>query len=111
MRAAGERAQAAADQVANAMDGQRMVEQLRQLAADPMLRRFLQLRTDETQKAAHSRLSPLTATSVRTIELWDAARPIVLEVSGSTDLPHGPVRWFLVLVRFSSQTACCSPTL
>jgi signal transduction histidine kinase len=90
VRAAGERAQAAADQVANAMDGQRAVEQLRQLAADPVVQRFMRLRTDEAQKAVHSRLSPLTATAVRKIELWDAASSLVLEVSSSTGLPRRP---------------------
>jgi hypothetical protein len=38
----GDRAQAAADQVASILDGQRTIEQLRQLGMDPAFRRFLQ---------------------------------------------------------------------
>jgi signal transduction histidine kinase len=86
VRAAGERAQAAADQVSNAMDGKRTIEQLRQLGADPTLRRFLRFRTDEAREAAQARLRPLTGASLRRIELRDAAGSLLLEVSGSLNL-------------------------
>lgn len=90
VRAAGERAQTAADQVANVMDGHRTMDQMRQLGADPILRRFLQLRTDEAREAAHARLRPLMGTSLRRIELRDAAGSLLLEVSGSHN-PDGSV--------------------
>jgi signal transduction histidine kinase len=81
LRAAGERAQVAADQVAGLLDGQRSVDQLGQLGADPALRRFLELRTDETRQAARARLSALAGTTLRRVELWDAADSRLLEIS------------------------------
>jgi signal transduction histidine kinase len=81
LRAAGERAQVAADQVAGLLDGQRSVDQLGQFGADPVLRRFLELRTDETREAARTRLSALAGTALRRVELWDAADSRLLEIS------------------------------
>jgi signal transduction histidine kinase len=79
--AAGERAQAAANQIANTIDGPRTIEQLRQLGADSTLRRFLRLRTDEAREAAHARLRPLMGASLRRIEVRDAAGSLLFEVS------------------------------
>src|SRR5688572_690211 len=70
---AGERAQAAADQVAGMLNGERSAEQLRQLSADPDLRRFLETRTDAARDAASARLRSLAGTSLRRVELWDVA--------------------------------------
>lgn len=91
VRAAGERAQVAADQVASLLDGRRTMEQMRQLGADPALRSFLQSPTDETREAARVRLRPLIGTSPRRIELWDAAGSRVLEFSTGVTLPRGSV--------------------
>lgn len=90
VKAAGDRAQAAANQVANAMDGSRAAGQQRQLGADPTLRRFLQLRTDETRETVHARLRPLT-TGSRRAEVRDAAGSLLLEVTGSENSTPGSV--------------------
>lgn len=81
VRAAGERAQVAADQVAGLLDGQRSVDQLRQVGGDLVLRRFLELRTDEARAPARARLTALVGTALRRVELWDAAGSRLLEVS------------------------------
>lgn len=86
VRAAGERAQGAADQVANAMDGQRALMQLGQLSADPVLRRFLLLRTEEARAAADARLRPVAAVGLRRIEVRDLTGALLLEISGSKSL-------------------------
>ena len=86
VRAAGERAQVAADQVANLLDGARSAEQLRQLSADPTVRRYLQLRSEEAHEAARTRLNALAGTGVRRVELWDASGSRLIEVSTS-DVP------------------------
>src|SRR5687768_16785251 len=71
--AAGERAQIAADRIADLLDGQRSLDQIGQLGADPILRRFLTSRTDESREAARARLAALAGTALRRIELFDAA--------------------------------------
>jgi signal transduction histidine kinase len=94
--AAGERAQIAADQVAGVLDGQRTLDQLSQLGSDPVLRRFLELRTDETREAARARVNTLAASGVRRVELWNAAGERELEAAqrggdaaGAKVLPPG----------------------
>jgi signal transduction histidine kinase len=91
--AAGERAQIAADQVAGVLDGQRTVEQLRQIGSDPVLRRFLQLRSDDAREAARVRMNALAGAGVRRVELWDAAGTRLIEVlsrtADSARLPAG----------------------
>lgn len=82
-RAAGERAQVAADQVASMLDGRRSAEQIRSLADDAALRRHLQLRTVATREAAHVRLTALAGTGFRRVELWDATGLQLLEMSHS----------------------------
>jgi signal transduction histidine kinase len=79
--AAGERAQIAADRIAGLLDGQRSLDQVRQLGVDPVLLRFLALRTDETRDAAEARLAALAGTSLRRIELLDAGGTRLLERS------------------------------
>ncbi len=82
VRAAGERAQAAADQVASLLNAEGSVEQIRQLSADPDLRRFLlQTRTDNAREAAYRRLLVLAGTGLRRVELWDATGVRLIEVS------------------------------
>jgi signal transduction histidine kinase len=92
VRAAGERAQAAADQVASLMDGDRTFEQVRQLGADPALRRFLRTRTDEAGAAVHARLRPMTSNALRRIELRDAEGSLLLEASGSGNAGGGAAK-------------------
>lgn len=89
VRTAGERAQGAADQIASLLDGHRTTEQLRQLSADPDLRRFLELRTDETREAARARLTALAGTAPRRIELWDDAGSRLLEAVGTSAAAKG----------------------
>jgi PAS domain S-box-containing protein len=79
--AAGVRAQGAADQVAELLDGERMAGQLQQLAVDPALRRFLLTRSDETREIARGRLQALGSSATRRIELWDDAGTRLLEVA------------------------------
>lgn len=80
VRTAGERAQGAADQIANLLDGKRTTTQLRQFSADPDLQRFLKLRTDDAREAARARLTALAGSAPRRIEVWDDAGARVLEV-------------------------------
>jgi signal transduction histidine kinase len=77
--AAGERAQIAADQVADILDGQRTIDLLGQIAVDRALRQFLELRTEQTRQAAAARVSTLAGSGVRRVELWDAAGARLLE--------------------------------
>ena len=82
LRAGGERAQAAADQVAAVLDGQGTVERLRALGGDQALRQFLTSRTASTRDAALARLKALAGTTgLRRIELWDAGGALLLEFS------------------------------
>jgi PAS domain S-box-containing protein len=81
VRAAGERAQGAADQVSSLLDGRRTLQQLRQLSVDPHLRRFLETRSDDAREAARARLMALGGTAPRRFEVWDAAGALLLEIS------------------------------
>jgi signal transduction histidine kinase len=83
LRAAGERAQVAADQIADLLDGQRSLDQVGLLARDQVLRNLLELRTDQARDAARARLSPLIGTTLRRVELWDASGTRLLEISVS----------------------------
>jgi signal transduction histidine kinase/CheY-like chemotaxis protein len=83
VHAAGDRAQAAADQVASILDGQRTIEQLRQLGMDPDFRRFLQDPIDANRDAALRRLRGLAGTGLRRVELWDHAGSRRLEISSA----------------------------
>src|SRR5260370_37425076 len=81
VRAGGERAQGAADQVASLIDAQQSLEQLRRLATDSDLRRYLQTRTDEAREALRKRLLSLPPGGRRRVELWDDAGSRVFEIS------------------------------
>jgi signal transduction histidine kinase len=89
VRAAGERAQVAADRVASILDGQRSTEQIRQLGADPALRKFLRSPTSETRDQARARLSALAGSSLRRVELWNAAGSRLLEISNPGSVGPG----------------------
>lgn len=80
IRAAGERAQGAADQIADLLDARRSTDQLRQLSADPALQRFLKTRTDDAREAARTRLVTLPGTALRRFEVWDNAGSRLLEL-------------------------------
>jgi len=88
VQTAGERAQAAADQVAGVLNGERSSEQLRQFSLDPDLRRFLETRSAAARDAARARLGALVGTALRRIELWDAADSLLIEIS----VPDAPSR-------------------
>lgn len=92
VRAAGERAQIAADRVAGILDGQRSIEQIRQLGSDSVLRRFLRTRTEDAREGARARLKALAGTSLRRVELWDAAGSRLLEISNPHTGPGGAAR-------------------
>ena len=81
IRAAGERAQVAADQVARLLDGERSLQQLNELGAQPALRRFLETRTHADREAARKRLDDLLGSGPRRVELWDANGTRLLELS------------------------------
>ena len=80
--AGGDRAKGAADQVANLIGRgpQAGIENLRRVAADADLRRYLRNPTDATRDAALARLASLASASVRGIELWDAGGSRLLDV-------------------------------
>src|ERR1700758_5225783 len=73
IRAAGDRAQRAADQVASLLDGRRSIDQMSRIAVDADLRRYLQQPTEETRELARKRLSVIAQPGPRRVELWDAA--------------------------------------
>ncbi|HUP40682.1 MAG TPA: ATP-binding protein [Vicinamibacterales bacterium] len=87
VRATGNRAQAAADHVATLLDGQRTIDQIRQVARDRLLIEFVTSRTEDTREAARRRLTGLIGTTLRRMELWDAAGSRLLEVSSGPALP------------------------
>jgi PAS domain S-box-containing protein len=87
VRAAGERAQGASDQIASLLDGHRSDEQLRQLSVDPAFRRFLKLRTDEASEIARARLTTLAGNTPRRVELWDDTGTLLLETVSSAAAP------------------------
>jgi signal transduction histidine kinase len=89
VRAAGDRAQVAADQVASLLDGRQITNQLRRLGDDPALRRFLHARTDQNREAALARLNGLAVSALRRIELWDAAGVRLLEIAGGPERGDG----------------------
>src|SRR3979490_1575754 len=67
-RAGGERAQAAADQVANLLEAaQRTVEESHRIAADADVHRYLLSPTDEAREAARKRLAALGPTGPRRV--------------------------------------------
>jgi len=78
--AGGERARTAADQVAQLLDGRRGATELRRVATDPDLQRYLRNRTDDARQAAHTRLVAIAAGGPRRVELWDTAGSRLLEV-------------------------------
>ena len=98
LRAAGARAQAAADQLASLLDTRASIDQLGKLAADDTLVTFLQNPTDEAREAARTRLAPLMAPGPRRIEVWNDAGSRLLELSapgppaadGARVLPAAP---------------------
>ena len=81
VQTASERAQSAADQVASMLDGQRSIDQSRQLGRDADFRRFLKTRTDDAREAARARMKAIAGMSLRRVERWDAAGSRLLEVS------------------------------
>jgi PAS domain S-box-containing protein len=83
VRAGGDRAKAAADQVAGllARSSQAGMDNLRRAAADPDLLRYLQSPTAANRDAARARLAALATTGVRVIQLWSEAGSLVLEIS------------------------------
>lgn len=80
VRTGGERARAAAEQVASLVDGQAAVEQLRKVAADDALRTYLQAPSPAGREAALKRLTTLVPGGPRRVEVWDTAGSRVLEL-------------------------------
>ena len=83
VRAGGERARGAADQVANLVErsSRAGLEGLRRVAADPDVRRYVQNPTDAGRDAARARMASLAQGGVRRVELWSAAGSRLLDVS------------------------------
>lgn len=81
VRAAGERAQTAADHVASVLDAQRAPEQLRALGADQAFRTFLKTRSSDTRERAEARLQSLAGAGPRRVQLWDADGALLIDVS------------------------------
>src|SRR5258708_1403819 len=82
VRAGGERATRAANQVANLIERSSLagMENVRRSAADPAVRRYVRNPTDDARDAAQARLAPLATAAVLAIELWNAAGSRLLEV-------------------------------
>jgi PAS domain S-box-containing protein len=91
VRAAGERAQSAADQVADLLNGIRTGQQLQQIGTDPDLRRFLLTRSDDARARARARLKALGGASSRRIDLWDEGGTRLLEVSVADPTQSGRI--------------------
>jgi PAS domain S-box-containing protein len=89
VRAWGDRARGAADQVANllARPTQAGLENLRRVAADAAVRRYLQDPTDGTREATRARLAPLATAGVRAIDLWNANGSRLLNISLPATVP------------------------
>ena len=83
LRAGGDRARGAADQVAGllARPTQGAIEDLQRLAADADVRRYLQNPTDATRDVARARLAPLATSGVHAIELWNDAGSRLLDIA------------------------------
>ena len=83
VRAGTDRAEGAAVQVANLLERsvQQGAENLRRVAADPDVRRYLQDPTDDAREAARKRLGSLAVGGPRRVELWDAAGTRLLEIT------------------------------
>jgi signal transduction histidine kinase len=87
------RARAAADQVANliAQSAHAGMDNLRRVAADADVRRYLRHPTDDTRKVALARLGPLATPGVRGIGLWSADGSRLLDVPiPAAMVPDGP---------------------
>ena len=78
-----DRARAAADQVARLIrrSTQAGTENLRRVAADAVVRRYLQNPTDGTREAASVRLASIATSGARRIQLWTAAGSRLLDVT------------------------------
>jgi PAS domain S-box-containing protein len=83
IRTAGNRAQRAADQIADLLDRERSLEQLRDISNDAALKQFLRTRTDDARRQALARLRQFSGTSMRRIQLWDEQGALVLEVTSA----------------------------
>jgi PAS domain S-box-containing protein len=83
VRAGGDRAAAAADQIGGLFE--RSVQQsqasVRQMATNPDIREYLQSPTDATRERALARLGTLMPTGTRRVELWNDAGARVLEIA------------------------------
>jgi PAS domain S-box-containing protein len=90
LRAGGERATAAADQVAGLFEGasQQGMATLRQMATDATVRGYLRNPTDDARESARARLASLAITGLRRIELWTEAGSRVLEIPPSATGPN-----------------------
>jgi PAS domain S-box-containing protein len=95
VRAGGDRATAAADQVAGLFERstQQSLANVRQIAADPDVREYLRNPTDAAREGARARLATLAPTGVGRVELWNETGARVLELSspGPAD-PNGTTR-------------------
>ena len=86
---AGDRAKGAAAQVANLIgrSTQSGMDNLRRIAMDADVRRYLHTPTEDTRDVTRARLASLATSGAKRIELWDVAGSRVLEVS----IPAAPV--------------------
>ena len=90
------RGQAAADQLGGlfGQSSQQRLNEIRQLAADPVFARFLEQPTDETRAAARAALAKLTIAGPQVIDLWNdaGARTLTLATppNAGDALPAGP---------------------
>ena len=93
LNAGRERARTAADQVAQLLDGQRAAGELRRVATDPDLRRYLLSGTDDARQAAQKKLGAIAGAGPRRVELWNGAGSRLLEASAPERPPSGePVK-------------------
>jgi signal transduction histidine kinase len=93
VRAGGQRATSAADQVASLIERSSMagMDNLRRVVTDESIRRYLRHPTDDARDEALARLAPLAAAGARGIELWSAAGSRLLDVPIRTAPGAAPV--------------------
>jgi PAS domain S-box-containing protein len=91
-RAAGERAQRAADQIAALLDGRRLLDFVNDLGTDADVRRLAAMRSPEAQARARTRFEALVGAAPRRIEVWDTGGTLLLavDIPGSNPGPSSP---------------------
>ena len=92
LKAGQSRAQAASDQLANLLvqSGQQRITDLRKIAQDPAVTKYLQQSDAASEADVRQRFAPLTAAGQPPVELWDDAGHRLLAVAPAKSTPAAP---------------------